>query len=54
MNEELKNIDFETYSTRQISPEQELPWDFINIGVKKDFLNASLERTFMAIPPLFS
>lgn len=32
------NIDFEDYSTRQISIEQELPWDFINIGVKKDFL----------------
>ena len=32
------NIDFEEYSTRKISLEQSLPWDFIDIGVKKEFL----------------
>ncbi len=42
-------IDFEEYSTREICVEKELPWDFINIGVKKDFLKneflASQENT---------
>ena len=32
------NIDFEEYSTRKISIEQELPWDFIDVGVTKEFL----------------
>ena len=35
---EETNIDFEEYSTRQIPIEKELPWDFIDIGVSKDFL----------------
>ena len=32
------DIDFEKYSTRQIPINQKLPWDFIDIGVKKEFL----------------
>ena len=31
-------IDFEEYSTREISTDKELPWEFINIGVTKEFL----------------
>jgi len=35
---EETQIDFEAYSTRNIPIEQALPWDFINTGVKKEFL----------------
>lgn len=44
---EESGISFEEYSTRKISPEKPLPWDFIDIGVKKDWLiteyNSSLK-----------
>ena len=35
---EETGIIFETYSTRSIPVEKELPWDFIHTGVKKEFL----------------
>lgn len=35
---EETNTNFEEYSTRIIPTEKELPWDFINTGVTKEFL----------------
>ncbi len=35
---EETNINFEEYSTREIPVNSELPWEFINTGISKEFL----------------
>ncbi|TYB36026.1 MAG: TIGR03960 family B12-binding radical SAM protein [Flexistipes sinusarabici] len=35
----------EDYSTKILQPEDELPWDFIDIGVKKEFLISEFEKS---------
>jgi len=35
----------EEYSSRILKPEDELPWDFIDIGVKKEFLVSEFEKS---------
>lgn len=35
---EENGLDYHFYTTRPRSPEEIFPWDFIDIGVTKDFL----------------
>lgn len=37
-------IELDSYSCREISPEVELPWDLINVGVEKDWLKEEYKK----------
>ena len=43
---EETGIDLLSYATRNYSLNNELPWDFIDIGVKKDFLKKEYTKAF--------
>ncbi len=41
------NIDISKYSTREFSLEEELPWDFIDTGVKKEWLAKEYQKALV-------
>ncbi|ONI48031.1 B12-binding domain-containing radical SAM protein [Candidatus Epulonipiscium fishelsonii] len=42
---ETAGVDFDFYASRERSYEEKLPWDFINIGVTKDFLISESKKS---------
>ena len=42
------SLDADQYIGRRIPPNERLPWDHIDLGVKQDYLERELERAFLA------
>lgn len=46
---EMTGIDLEEYASRRYELDDELPWDFIDTGIKKSFLGAEYEKALKGV-----